>query len=68
MGHHSPHDHDRRDRKVIATVACPVCGAPIGAPCRQHGTHTDRPLASRTHSERRKAWQLVRDGTIPRKD
>lgn len=53
-----------RDAKVIATVACSLCGAPVGEPCRQHGSHQDRPLASRTHSERRKLWQMVRSGEV----
>lgn len=60
----SSRDHDTRDRKVIATVACPVCGARLGEPCRQHGAHRARPLASRTHSERRRLWQMVRDKEI----
>jgi hypothetical protein len=53
-----------REAKIIAAVACPVCGATQGEPCRQHGVHAARPVASSTHSERRRAWQMIRDGEI----
>lgn len=54
---------DNRDAKVIATVACPRCGASAGHPCRNPiphqahrgaDDHRDQPM--RPHSERRVAW------------
>lgn len=54
-----------REAKAIAAVACPWCHAPQGAPCR----HTDgtprteygRPMIC---PDRRRAWQMLRDGEI----
>jgi hypothetical protein len=56
----SRQSHVNRDRKVIGAVPCPVCGARIGEPCRTV-TRDGRPdaLASRTHSDRRAAWQAT---------
>lgn len=54
-----------REQKAIAAVACPVCHAPIGAACRNpDGTPRlayGRPLIC---SDRRLAWQLIREGEI----
>ena len=57
----SKHDHDNRDRKVIATVACPTCHAKLGEPCRPK---PGKMMASRTCSERRTFWKMVRDGEV----
>lgn len=47
-----------RERQAIALVACPVCHAPRGEPCRDGGGapvhQAGRPFV---HGERRKAWQ-----------
>lgn len=53
-----------RDRKVIDLIKCPVCQAGPGKPCwwdnRRTGVREAR--SSPVHSERRKLWQLLRDG------
>ena len=49
----------RRESKVIKTVACPHCGAPVGQPCRLL-TDADRATARGrlfAHGDRRRAWQ-----------
>ena len=59
-----------RDNKVIDTVACPVCLAPVGRPCTQRvpaadgrpERHEHRP--SPVHSDRRRVWTMVRDGEV----
>src|SRR5690606_33876700 len=45
-----------RDARVIDTVACPVCRAPRGAPYRR--------IASGTHTDRRKLWQMAQAGEL----
>jgi hypothetical protein len=58
-----------RERKVIAAVACPTCGAPRGTLCRKPETvlraHPGRPLLCR---DRIAAWQMLRDGAIKDSD
>lgn len=55
----------RRESKAIAAVACSTCGAERGELCRR-GDGTSRIQDGRPMicSERRSAWQLVRDGQI----
>ena len=60
---------DRRDAKVIATVACPRCGAAIGQPCRnpiahdaRRGPDDHRAQPIRPHSERRVIWSERKRG------
>jgi hypothetical protein len=58
-----------REQKAIAAVACPSCGAPRGQLCRRPDgrggykpqTQYGRPMLC---DERRKAWQMIRDGEI----
>jgi len=52
-----------RDSRVIAAVACPLCGARAGEPCRnpvphqrQRGPIDRRPQPTRPHIERRAEW------------
>ena len=55
---------DTREPRIRATVPCPLCGAPLGAPCRasryphdpRHGPEDRRPVLHRAHQERRAAW------------
>lgn len=55
-----------RERKVIAAVGCPRCGAVVGEECKHKGEHLgikyvavgDHPF---THRERRQAWQALKD-------
>jgi hypothetical protein len=58
-----------RENKVMAAVACPTCGAPRGAVCRQpdgRGGYQPRMEFGRPLlcSERRAAWKMVRDGEV----
>lgn len=49
----------RRESKIIALVACPHCGAPVGQLCRLL-TEADRATARGrlfVHGDRRRAWQ-----------
>ncbi len=59
---------DTRQIRIIAAVACPLCGAGAGERCRNpipHQTHRGpqdrRPQPIRVHAERRRAWQQKRD-------
>ena len=54
---------DTRDRRVVAAVPCPRCGAGVGEPCRNpiphqqvRGPADHRPQPARTHAERRQDW------------
>ena len=63
----SQQSHANRDRRTIAAVACPVCSARVGEPCRlliEHGPKAGQreTRSSPVHSERRAAWKMVRDG------
>ncbi len=53
-----------RDSKVVATVACPTCGAPAGQLCRGRLSH--QPVITHGHAiihpERRRAWQEAKGG------
>ena len=49
----SESDVDDRDRRIIATVACPFCGAPITQDCR----HPSGAVRGMPHSERLAAWR-----------
>jgi hypothetical protein len=44
-----------RERKIVAAIACPQCGAVKGRPC---SVRAGRPLVCR---ERREAWQAWRE-------
>ena len=62
----------QRERRAIAAVACPTCGAALGEYCRDRDG-SPRILAGRPLicADRRKAWQMIRDGEItntPRTD
>lgn len=48
--------YDARELKTIATVACPACGAAPGQDCQR----TSSREACGVHTERRKAWQVLR--------
>lgn len=58
-----------RERKIIASVACPDCGAPLGVLCRRDTRPRadglpalpQRPMLC---AGRRTAWQMIRDGEI----
>ena len=55
---------DTREPRIRAAVPCPLCGAPIGQPCRKgihphdarRGARDLRPVMLRAHQERRDAW------------
>ncbi len=54
---------DTRERRAVAAVACPLCGAEAGKPCRnpiqhqaQRGPEDHRPQPQHPHRERRAAW------------
>ncbi len=52
----------RREDKIIQAVACPICHAPVGQPCRARTGRPDsidqgRPFV---HRERRTAWQAAK--------
>jgi hypothetical protein len=53
-----------RERKVIATVACPTCGAPPGMACRQTISGRPQLFSGRpiVHQSRREAWQAAKGG------
>jgi hypothetical protein len=46
-----------REAKILRTVACPTCGAPIGQPCR---VVQGRPMVC---AARKAAWQAHRDAS-----
>ena len=54
-----------REQKILAAVACTTCGAAIGEPCRypdgRRRLDYGRPMVC---SERRLAWQLLRDPAV----
>jgi hypothetical protein len=60
----SNNSHANREARIIATVACPVCGSPAGQRCREgilphdfrRGIEDMRPMLRRSHNERRTAW------------
>ncbi len=61
-----------RDQRVVAAVACPRCGAPVGSPCRNpvahqaaRGPEDRRAQPVRVHSERRVVWQDAKVGKGP---
>lgn len=55
----------RRESKAIAAVACTICGAAIGEVCANRDGSprlmNGRPMIC---SERRLAWQIVRDAAV----
>lgn len=46
-----------RERRIIAAVDCPRCGAKAGQPCRIHPNSRDATGRPMCHGERRLAWQ-----------
>jgi len=54
-----------REERIRAAVPYPLCGAPIGRPCRAGTAPHDarreatdlRPILDRVHNDRRAAWQ-----------
>lgn len=48
-----------REQRIVASVACPKCGAPIGDPCGYK--HPDRPVV---HGARRAAWQATQQKRV----
>lgn len=48
-----------RERKIVAAIACPQCGAEVGRPC---SLRDGRPFVCR---ERREAWQAWRESRPP---
>jgi hypothetical protein len=61
--------HKRRESNIIAAVACPVCGAPVGQKCRagvhphdpRRGVEDLREIMPRVHSARRAAKTALND-------
>lgn len=60
------HGSKSRELRIIATVACPVCRAEVGEPCRlrdDERAKIHRPGLI-VHTDRKVAWQMVRDGEV----
>lgn len=53
MSKRSKNSNLNRDRRVIAAVACPKCGAPAGQQCRG--------VQYAPHSERRAEWVRTKE-------
>lgn len=54
-----------RELQAIAQVACPVCDAPIGQPCRDDRQPSERAARPFVHGDRRRAWQARKAAADP---